>query len=482
MEENKELKMPFGAALFCILFLLVSMLASMLWLDIPIHIDLLMSIGVTLAVAYMFNGHQWKPLSDAIDYGGSILVQPTIVMMSIGCVVASWIACGTVPMIIYWGLKIINPSVFLVTACLITAIIAISIGSSWSAAGTIGVALMGIGLGLGINPAMTAGAVISGAYLGDKMSPMSDTTNLAPAVAESDLFDHIKSMMYTTGPAFIASLLIYALLGLKYNASSVDSTMVTMMLSAIEENFYMGVILLLPAVVVIVMAILKCPSIPTLLVSSLVAVVLAMICQHQSLSSILNILDGGFSIDTPLAEFNRLMNRGGLQSMLWTAALGMLGMLFGAIMEKTGLLEALLSKMSPLVRTTGGLVTTVVVTCTVLLMATASQTLAIVVGGRMYIGEFKKKDLLPATLSRTLEDSGTIISPLVPWSLCGAYMAGTLGVSTLAYLPFSFFCWFCPLLAIVYGFTGKFFWKTGEKAAMRTYRPLTEEESAKLAK
>lgn len=482
MEENKELKMPFGAALFCILFLLVSMLASMLWLDIPIHIDLLMSIGVTLLVAYMFNGHQWKPLSDAIDYGGSILVQPTIVMMSIGCVVASWIACGTVPMIIYWGLKIINPSVFLVTACLITAIIAISIGSSWSAAGTIGVALMGIGLGLGINPAMTAGAVISGAYLGDKMSPMSDTTNLAPAVAEGDLFDHIKSMMYTSGPAFIISLIVYALLGLKYNAASVDSEMVTMMLSAIEENFYMGIILLLPAVVVIVMAVLKCPSIPTLLVSSLVAVILAIICQGQSLSGILNILDGGFSISTALPEFDRLMNRGGLQSMLWTAALGMLGMLFGAIMEKTGLLDALLSKMSFLVKSTGGLVATVVVTCTVLLMATASQTLAIVVGGRMYIGEFKKKDLLPCTLSRTLEDSGTIISPLVPWSLCGAYMAGTLGVSTVSYLPFAFFCWICPILAIVYAYTGKFFWKTGEKSAMRTYRPLTEEEAAKLAK
>ncbi len=478
MEENKELKMPFGAALFCILFLLVTMVASMLWLDIPIHIDLLMSIGVTLLVAYIFNGHQWKPLSDALDYGGKICIQPTIIMMSIGCVVASWIACGTVPMIIYWGLKIINPSVFLLTACLITAIIAIAIGSSWSAAGTIGVALMGIGLGLGINPAMTAGAVISGAYLGDKMSPMSDTTNLAPAVSEADLFDHIKSMMYTTGPAFLITLIIYTLLGLKYSADTVNSEMVTMMTTAIEENFNMNLLLLLPAVVVIVMAVLKCPSIPTLLVSSLVAVLLAIFCQGQSLSGILNILDGGFSIETALPEFDKLMNRGGLQSMLWTAALGMLGMLYGAIMEKTGLLDALLSKMSPLVKTTGGLVTTVIITCTVLLMATASQTLAIVVGGRMYIGEFKKKDLLPQTLSRTLEDSGTIISPLVPWSLCGAYMAGTLGVSTVSYLPFSFFCWLCPIIAIIYAFTGKFFWKTGEKPSQRTYRPLTEEEAA----
>ena len=229
----------------------------------------------------------------------------------------------------------------------------------------------------------------------------------------------------------------------------------------------------MPAVVVIVMAVCMCPSIPTLMVSTLVAVVLAMLVQGQSLSGILNILDSGFSIDTALPEFNWLVYRGGLQSMLWTAALGILGMLYGSIMEKTGLLEALLSKMDPLVKSTGGLVTAVVLTCTLLLMATATQTLAIVVGGRMYIGEFKKKNLLPQTLSRTLEDSGTIISPLVPWSLCGAYMAGTL-----AYLPFAIFCWLCPVLAIVYGFTGKFFWKTGEKSSQKVYQLSTLMEAS----
>ena len=209
----------------------------------------------------------------------------------------------------------------------------------------------------------------------------------------------------------------------------------------------------MPAVVVIVMAVCKCPSIPTLMVSTLVAVVLAMLVQGQSLSGILNILDSGFSIDTALPEFNWLVYRGGLQSMLWTAALGILGMLYGSIMEKTGLLEALLSKMDPLVKSTGGLVTAVVLTCT-LLMATASQTLAIVVGGRMYIGEFKKKNLLPQTLSRTL------------------------GVSTMSYLPFAMFCWLCPVLAIVYGFTGKFFWKTGEKSSQKVYQPSTLMEAS----
>ena len=190
-------------------------------------------------------------------------------------------------MIIYWGLKLIDPSYFLVTACAISALIAISIGSSWSTAGTVGVALMGVGAGLGINPAMTAGAVISGSYLGDKMSPMSDTTNLAPAVAEADLFDHIRSMMVTTLPAFLSSLGVYYMLGKNYTAETVNSELVAATMAAIEQNFNMNLFLLLPAAVVIVMAILKAPSIPTLLISALTAVILAIVCQGQSRSSIL---------------------------------------------------------------------------------------------------------------------------------------------------------------------------------------------------
>ena len=470
MQTQKTKDMPFGWALFCIAFLLCSMVASVLWLDIPVHINLLTSIAVTLGVAWL-NGKPWKELAAAIEYGGQILVTPTIIMMLIGCLIASWIAGGTVPMIIYWGLKMINPSMFLVTACLICAVCAISIGSSWS---TVGVALVGIGAGLGINPAMTAGAIISGAYLGDKMSPMSDTTNLAPAVAEADLFDHIKSMMYTTGPAFVISLVIYGVLGMRYTAEGIDSEQVANTLTAIEQNFNMNIFLLLPPVIVIVMAILKCPSIPTLIFSTLAASLLAMIFQGQSLASMATILDSGFSIESGFADFDTLMSRGGLQSMLWTAALGMLGMLYGAIMEKTGLLSSFLEHMKPLVKNTGTLITTVIFSNAILLAATASQTLAIVVGGRMYVTEFKKKDLLPQVLSRTLEDSGTIISPLIPWSLCGVYMAGTLGVPTLSYLPYSFLCWLCPIIAIIYGFTGKFVWKTGEHPSQRTYHDHDE--------
>ncbi len=481
MSDNikEKPKMPFGWALFCIVFLFVSMVASLLWFDIPIHINLLMSIAVCLAVSWFHNGKDWKKLADAIDYAGSIAMQPTIIMMLIGALIASWIACGTVPFVIYWGLKIINPSVFLVTACIICMIVSFSAGSSWSTAGTVGIALMGIGAGLGINPGMTAGAIISGAYFGDKMSPMSDTTNLAPAVAEADLFDHIRSMCYTSVPAIVITLVIYAVLGIKHTAAGVNSELISETMTAISQNFsvsgFSAVLVLIPAIVVIVMAIKKCPSIPTLLVSTFSACIVAMLVQHVSFSGIMNILDSGFSIESGYAHFDKLMNRGGLQNMLWTAALGMLGMLYGAIMEKTGLLDAFLEKMTVFTKSLGGLVTTVIFTCIILLATTASQALAIVVGGRMFVTEFKKKGLLPQTLSRTLEDSGTIVSPLIPWSLCGVYMAGTLGVSALSFVPYAFFCWLCPIIAIVYAFTGKFFWKTGEKPSQRVYAPVEAE-------
>ena len=339
--NEKPQAMPLGWAVFCLVFLLGSMICSVVlvfllgsmicsvvWINIPIHINLLASISVTLAVAW-HNGKSWDELSDALEYGGKICIIPTIIMMMVGVLIAAWIACGTVPMIIYWGLKLINPSIFLVTAAVICAVVSIATGSSWSTAGTVGVALVGIGAGLGINPGMTAGAIISGAYLGDKMSPMSDTTNLAAAVSEGDLFDHIRSMMYTTCPSFVIALVIYGVLGMQFSVHGVDSELVSATLKAIEENFVMSPLLLIPPVIVIGMAIKKYPSIPTLLIATLVAALLAYFIQDRSFGEIVKTLDSGYRVSSGLPQFDTLVNRGGLQSMLWTAALGILGMLYG---------------------------------------------------------------------------------------------------------------------------------------------------------
>ena len=260
-------------------------------------------------------------------------------------------------------------------------------------------------------------------------------------------------MMYTTCPSFVIALVIYGVLGMQFSVHGVDSELVSATLKAIEENFVMSPLLLIPPVIVIGMAIKKYPSIPTLLIATLVAALLAYFIQDRSFGEIVKTLDSGYRVSSGLPQFDTLVNRGGLQSMLWTAALGILGMLYGAIMEKTGLLTGLLERIKPIISSVGGLITTVIMTNIILLAATASQTLAIVVGGRVFVSEFKKKHLLPQVLSRTLEDSGTIVSPLIPWSLCGVYMSGTLGVPALDFVPYAFFCWICPMIAIVYGFT-----------------------------
>lgn len=465
----RELNAPW--AYFCLGFLLVIMVLSVAGvIDMPIHITLLTSMSVTIGVVWFAGGKTWKEIGGYINYGGELCIQPTIIMMIVGTLIGSWVASGTVPMIIYWGLKLIHPSIFLTAACLVCLITALASGSSWSAAGTVGVALMGVGAGLGINPAVTAGAIVSGAYFGDKMSPMSDTTNLAAAVSEADLFDHIKSMCYTSGPAIVISLTVYLVMGLRHNQGSVSSEQISAILTALDGTFNLNVFTLIPPVVVIVMAIKKYPAIPTLLMAVLSASLVAMIFQGQSLSSIGGILDTGFVSETGLADVDKLLTRGGLQGMLWTASLGMLGMLYGAILEKSGLLTVFLYSLRRFTKSLRGLVITTIAACYGLQAATASQTLTIVVGGRMLVDEYKKKDLLPQTLSRTLEDGGTLSSPLIPWSLCGVYMAGTLGVDTLQYVPYAIFCWACPLIAIFYASINKFFWKTGEHKTLRTYR------------
>lgn len=413
-------------------------------------------------------------ISEAIIYGGKLATPPILVLYVIGILMGAWLASGTVPIIIYWGLKLINPTIFLATSCVVCAITSFATGSSWSTAGTVGVALMGVGTGLGINPAMTAGAIVSGAYLGDKMSPLSDTTNMAPAVAEADLFDHIKSMVYTTLPAFIITLVIYVVMGLNYADKSVDISQINQILTSIDSTFNLSILTLIPPVIVVVLAIKKVPSLPTLIISIVAAMLLAIFLQGESVTNIGVIMDSGYVSNTGIADIDKLLSRGGLQSMHWTASLGLIGIAYGGILEKLGVLEVFLEKLTSCIKSVGGLVTTTVLSVIGLNIVTASQYMAIVLGGRMFVSAYKEKDMLPQTLSRTLEDAGTLTSVLVPWNLCGVFFAGTLGVSTFSYLPFACLNWIVPIIAILYGVLNKFQWKTGEIPSTRTYRAVDE--------
>jgi len=476
MKQNT--RPSFGASMFILGFLIVMMGISVLWLNIPVH----MAMGISLAVAVVtlvIKGNSWDSIVDAIIYGGKLAISTVLILYVIGMVMGSWMAAGTVPMIIYWGLKVISPKAFLVTATLVCALTSLATGSSWSTGGTVGVALMAVGAGLGISPAMTAGAVVSGSYFGDKMSPLSDTTNLAPGVAEGDIFDHIKAMFYTTIPSLTIALILYAVLGNKYGNQALDAESITSTLEALKTTFNLNILVLIPPILVIAFAIKKVPALPSLFISAMVASLIAIILQGETITSITTIMDSGFSSSTGIAHIDKLLSRGGLQNMSWTVSLTMIVMAYGAILEKLKVLEVVLERFKSLTKTVGSLVASTVLTAIGINFATASQYMSIVITGRLFVPAYKEKDMLPQTLSRTLEDAGTMTSPLVPWNVCAVFFASTLGVSTLAYAPFAFLNWVTPLVAILFGFLGKFQWKTGDIPSSKTYRDeFSDEQSA----
>jgi Na+:H+ antiporter, NhaC family len=461
--ENTSKKPSFSISLLIVAFLFVIIVAQVLVAGSPdIHMTLVFSIAFAVLLL-MMTGTEWSQVEDGIMHGCKIATVPMLILMFIGMLIPALIAAGTIPMLIYYGLQIINPSVFLLTAAIICGVSSMCTGSSYTTGGTFGVAFMGISMGLGIPPALTAGAVVSGAVIGDKLSPLSDSTNLAAGVCETNLFAHIKSMFYTTVPAFTISLVIYTILGMKYTASSIDTTAVDSILTGISSNFNVSpmhvIISLIPLAAIIFMAIKKVSALAAMVVASIIAMIIAMISQGYNILEMMSFMNYGFVIDTGVASVDKLLNRGGIQNMMWTVSIGYLGLSYGGILEKTGTLESLLEKMSVFTKSAKNLITTHIISSIIVNIISASQYVAIIIPGRMYLPAYKKIGIRSDVASRTCEDSGTVISPLVPWGLCGVFFTGTLGVNTLEYLPYAFLCYLTPIVAIIYAFTGKFVWK-----------------------
>lgn len=363
-----DIKKPsFLISLLTVIFLFVVIALQLIAVGEPdIHMTLVFSIVFTILVL-MRSGIEWSKIEEGIMHGCKIATIPMLILMFIGMLIPALIASGTIPSLIYYGLQIINPSMFLLTTAVICAIAAICTGSSYTTGGTFGVAFMGISIGLGIPPALTAGAVITGAVItgaviGDKISPLSDSTNLAAGVAETDLFSHIKSMMYTTTPAFIISLILYGIIGMKYDASSIDTTAVDAILTGISQNFKVtplyALISLIPLITIVIMAVKKVSALMAMLIASIIAMVLAIITQGYSTIEMMSFMNYGFTIETGVADVNKLLNRGGIQSMMWTVSLGYLGLSYGGILEKTGIMESLLEKMSSLTKNAKNLIIT----------------------------------------------------------------------------------------------------------------------------
>ncbi len=454
-KQKLKRKATLGEALIPIVSLIVVLAVSLIKFGADPHIPLILGATVAGLVGVFRLGFTWSELEEGVLDAIRMAMQAILILMVVGTLIGTWILSGTVPAMIYWGLDILTPGIFLVATTIICSIVSVATGSSWTTAGTVGIALIGIGQGLGMPASLVAGAIISGAYFGDKMSPLSDTTNLAPAMAGSTLFDHIKHMIYTTGPALLISLIIYGVIGMKYAGKELDLSQIALIKDTLQGSFNtLSPVLLIPPVVVILMVVFKVPALPGLITGTILGGLFAFVFQGSSISEIIEAAHYGFVSETGVSAVDELLTRGGLDSMMWTVSLILCALTFGGILEKTGMLEAIAKSLLVFAKGNFGLVLTTLISCIFVNLVTGEQYLSIVLPGRMYKDEYIKRGLHPKNLSRALEDSGTLTSPLIPWNTCGAYMAVTLGISPLAYLPFAFLNLINPLVSLFLAATG----------------------------
>ena len=410
-------------------------------------------------------GCTWDDMLDEISQKIAKGMPAILILITVGAMVGTWMASGTIPMMIYYGVQIVSPQWLLVTAFLITCLVSVATGTSWGSVATMGVALMGIASALGVNPAATAGAVIAGSYFGDKISPLSDTTNLAPLAAGSNLYEHIGHMFWTTVPATIVSLVVYAIVGLNANtAAGATSEAVTNMMAQLDQMYDWNILILLPVILVLAGSLLKLPTIPVMILSTVVAGVEGIFMQGISLGNVLTSTVSGFNVtmitrpgfDAANAAFEvtKLLNRGGMNGIMSTTLLVFCAFCFAGIMSRAGCLEVVLKAILSVAKTTGSLILATVISCITMALTTGNSYLSILIPGEMFRDAYKERGLHPKNLSRTLEDAGTVFVPLVPWSAAGAYMTATLGVETLDYLPWAILCYIGFIFAIIYGYTG----------------------------
>lgn len=446
--EKEVRKANFAEALFTFASLTIIMFISIIKYEESPHIPMLIGVLIASLVALKI-GYTWKFIENSMIKGISQAMQSIIILAIIGVLIGIWILAGVVPTMIYYGLMILKPSIFLVATVLITSITSLATGTSWGTAGTMGIALMGIASGLGIPAPVTAGAVLSGAYFGDKMSPLSDTTNLAPAMAGTDVFTHIKSMAKPTLIAYALTLLIFGFLSAKYRGASADLSNVNIIANGLKETFTISPVLLLAPLVVIISIAKKLPAVPGIALGIIIAAILGPIYQGINFGDILSAGLNGYVSNTGLEAVDQLLTTGGLNNMMSSISLTIIAMMFGGIAEETGILEAIVKKFLHRVQSVVGLVVSTILTCIFTNASMPEQYISIVVPGRMFKNEYKERNLDPTLLSSTLESGGTVTSAMIPWNTCGTYMSTVLGVSTVHYLPFLFFNLLMPIVQVI---------------------------------
>lgn len=417
------------------------------------HIPMLIGTAFASVIALKI-GYDWKSIEESMFDGIRQALQAVVILAIIGVLIGVWILSGVVPSMVYYGLNILTPQIFLVATLLICSVTSLATGTSWGTAGTIGIALMGIASGLGIPAPIAAGAIISGAYFGDKMSPLSDTTNLAPAMAGTDVFTHVKFMLKPTLIAYGIAIAFFGFLGMKFNASTVDMSAIEQMKSGLSASFTISPFLLLPPLAVIFAISRKVPAIPGIFIGIILGALMGPIFQGVDFGQILDVSYGGYVSETGIESIDSLLSAGGLMNMMYSISLTILAMMFGGIMEKTGQLEVIVEKLVKGIKSAQGLIILTIATCLGSNMTMPEQYIAIVLPGRMYAKTYRDMGLHPKTLSNALESSGTLVSALIPWNTCGVFLFGVLGVRTLEYLPYAVFNYTMPLVVIALSFVG----------------------------
>jgi NhaC family Na+:H+ antiporter len=436
-------------------------------LDGSNQVVLLLS-GAVAGIVALRTGVSWRTLEKGILRNINSAMSSILILLLIGALAGSWMISGVVPAMIYYGLELLNPTILLFAACIVCALVSLATGSSWTTIATVGLALIGIGKALGVGEGIIAGAIISGAYFGDKMSPLSDTTNLAPAMAGTDLFTHIRYMTITTVPSLVITLVIFLVYGLTVSSEGQIKD-VEPILAALSNSFDINLWLFIVPIVVIVMIVKRIPAIPALLAGSLLGILFALIFQPHVFAEISGIsgsplksiyvgsmkaLYTDVSIVTGNSVVDELLSTGGMSGMLGTIWLIMCAMIFGGIMDAGGMLRRITSMIISLVNSTGSLVTSTAASCVFFNITASDQYLAIVVPGKMFEHIYKERGLAPENLSRTLEDSGTVTSVLIPWNTCGAAQSNVLGVATLSYAPYCFFNIISPFMTVFFAYAG----------------------------
>lgn len=464
METKKAVRAPnFIEALIPVVIMMVLMIYGIhedIYVDA--HIPLIVSIVVACIIGTLC-GHSFSDMLAGMLDRLNATMEAILILCTVGLLVASFLMSGTIPALIYYGLDLLTPQLFLPVGCILCAIVGLACGSSWTATATVGIAFLGIGAGLGINPAITAGMIISGAYVGDKFSPLSDTTNLAAAVSGTGLFDHVTAMVSTTAPTMVIALILYTIIGLVTGNGNYDPTVANELQAALREGFNLNPLVLLPIVVVITACVLRLPGLVGIAISVCTGVLFGIIFQGVGgISDIFDMLHYGYFFESGNEIADKLLNRGGMDHTMWTINLVMLAVAYGGALERCGCVETIFGGLKKKLNSVGSVVLATMATSLFCDAAMCDQFLGIGVPAPLYAEKFDEMGLSRNMMSRTLEDCGTLWAVMFPWTGCGAYQYSTLGVHPFAYFPFAFVNLLNPIYAAITAFLGRnIFWADG---------------------